>query len=75
MLPALWHLTATESIQIYDGTTGKPNRREKESRHGLALCVVFVVELRLLFRTLVHGNDFETLSSTKYTKYAKILDT
>ncbi|MBR0460171.1 MAG: hypothetical protein IJJ26_13120, partial [Victivallales bacterium] len=29
----------------------------------------------LLFRTLVHGNDFETLSSTKYTKYAKILDT
>jgi hypothetical protein len=34
-----------------------------------------IIKQLLLFRTLVHGDNFETISSTKYTKYAKILDT
>ena len=55
----------------------KPNKSQIY-REGIGflerMFYIFLGKL-LLFRTPVHGNDFETLSSTKYTKYAKILDT
>ena len=52
----------------------KPNKSQIY-REGIGflerMFYIFLGKL-LLFRTPVHGNDFETLSSTKY---AKIMDT